>query len=100
MKSEPGDPKGVGSSALGTRAMGSGGVGAVAPLSLLIVNPMGGDGWGGVERWFMDVFLAASVLTGAMTSLVAFRTNSARSRSSPSRPDSSSQPSSERLQAS
>ncbi len=27
----------------------------IAPLSVLIVNPMGGDGWGGVERWLMDV---------------------------------------------
>lgn len=27
------------------------------PLSLLIVNPMGSDGWGGVERWLMDVAL-------------------------------------------
>ncbi len=27
------------------------------PLSLLMVNPMGGDGWGGVERWLMDVAL-------------------------------------------
>jgi glycosyltransferase involved in cell wall biosynthesis len=24
---------------------------------MLIVNPMGADGWGGVERWFMDVAL-------------------------------------------
>ncbi len=28
---------------------------STAPLSLLIVNPMGSDGWGGVERWLMDV---------------------------------------------
>jgi len=27
------------------------------PLSLLIVNPMGNDGWGGVERWLVDVAL-------------------------------------------
>ncbi len=29
----------------------------VAPLSLLLLNPMGSDGWGGVERWLMDVAL-------------------------------------------
>lgn len=28
-----------------------------APLSVLMVNPMGSDGWGGVERWLMDVAL-------------------------------------------
>lgn len=27
------------------------------PLSLLIVNPMGGAGWGGVERWLFDLAL-------------------------------------------
>jgi len=31
--------------------------GPSAPLSLLMVNPMGSDGWGGVERWLMDVAL-------------------------------------------
>lgn len=30
---------------------------ATEPLTLLIVNPMGGDGWGGVERWLMDISL-------------------------------------------
>ena len=25
------------------------------PLNVLIVNPMGGEGWGGVERWLVDV---------------------------------------------
>jgi glycosyltransferase involved in cell wall biosynthesis len=25
------------------------------PLTVLVFNPMGGDGWGGVERWFMDL---------------------------------------------
>ena len=25
------------------------------PLTILVFNPMGGDGWGGVERWFMDL---------------------------------------------
>ncbi len=25
------------------------------PFTILIFNPMGGDGWGGVERWFLDV---------------------------------------------
>ena len=29
----------------------------VRPLSLLMVNPMGSDGWGGVERWLMDLAL-------------------------------------------
>jgi glycosyltransferase involved in cell wall biosynthesis len=29
-------------------------VGAERPFTVLILNPMGGDGWGGVERWFMD----------------------------------------------
>ena len=28
---------------------------APRPLTLLIFNPMGEDGWGGVERWFMDL---------------------------------------------
>ncbi len=27
------------------------------PLTVLVLNPMGEDGWGGVERWFMDVAL-------------------------------------------
>jgi glycosyltransferase involved in cell wall biosynthesis len=27
------------------------------PLTVLILNPMGEDGWGGVERWFLDVGL-------------------------------------------
>jgi glycosyltransferase involved in cell wall biosynthesis len=25
------------------------------PLTVLVFNPMGGDGWGGVERWFLDL---------------------------------------------
>lgn len=25
------------------------------PLTLLVVNPMGGEGWGGVERWLADL---------------------------------------------
>lgn len=29
----------------------------VEPLTLLIVNPMGSNGWGGVERWLMDLSL-------------------------------------------
>ncbi len=28
---------------------------APPPLTVLVFNPMGGDGWGGVERWFLDV---------------------------------------------
>lgn len=27
------------------------------PFTVLILNPMGEDGWGGVERWFMDLAL-------------------------------------------
>jgi glycosyltransferase involved in cell wall biosynthesis len=27
------------------------------PFTVLVFNPMGGDGWGGVERWFMDLAL-------------------------------------------
>jgi len=30
---------------------------ATAPLGLLLLDPMGGDGWGGVERWLMDLAL-------------------------------------------
>ncbi len=29
--------------------------GVTPPLSLLVVNPMGGEGWGGVERWLVDL---------------------------------------------
>ena len=30
---------------------------AADPLGVLLVDPMGGDGWGGVERWLMDIAL-------------------------------------------
>ena len=33
----------------------SAGAAAEPPLTILVFNPMGEGGWGGVERWFMDI---------------------------------------------